>query len=153
MTHTKGKVAVDSRETLMIRDDAGGLIAILTHLKGPCGLGGRRNDQEVEDNARRLAALWNAAEELGLTTEAIEKGVIQDSYHALADHLVGEIVSEKIHRLEAEKAEMLEALKAIKTELDADLFCPICEWVRGTHSKKCPGHLVNAAIRKARGEE
>lgn len=76
MSHTKGKVAVDSRETLVIRDDAGGLIAILTHLKGPCGLGGRRNDQEVEDNARRLAALWNAAEDLGLTTEEIEKGAI-----------------------------------------------------------------------------
>lgn len=58
----------------------------------------------------------------------------------------------EIQRLESENAEMLTALKAIKTELDADLFCPICEWVRGTHSKKCPGHLVNAAIKKARGE-
>lgn len=107
MIHTKGLAEVKE-----LPCSKGGTMKFLlvsgTGIAVMCGKVGGAKVEEA--NARRLAALWNAAEELGLTTEAIEKGVIQDSYHALADHLVGEIVSGKIQRLEAEKAESEHAL-------------------------------------------
>lgn len=43
--------------------------------------------REAVDMARRIVALWNAADELGLTTEAIEAGVIQRLRVALINML------------------------------------------------------------------
>lgn len=40
------------------------------------------NSPRARTNARRIVALWNAAEELGLTTEAIEAGAIQSTVWA-----------------------------------------------------------------------
>lgn len=37
----------------------------------------------VKEDAARIVALWNTAEELGLTTEAIEAGAIQGAFNAL----------------------------------------------------------------------
>ena len=104
-----------------------------------------------EKYAERFAALWNMAEELGLSTEEIEKGVIQDSYHALADHLVEEIVSGKIQRLEAEKAEMLAILEELR---ESSTCCGTYDLLEET-TWASPDLVdrIEAAIRKARGEE
>ena len=51
--------------------------------------------------------------------------------------------------------EMLQALEAIKDELDAfNPTCPFCQGNAGSgHKYTCIWHIANAAIRKARGEE
>lgn len=49
--------------------------------------------------------------------------------------------------------EMLAALTEVEIELDAYPHCPLCGHVHGGHRQNCVGHLVNVAIRKARGEE
>lgn len=116
---------------------------------------------ESPKKAQRAAALWNAAEEKNLKTEDIRAGIIQhaldgleiakgiiDAYYASEKKL-----HEKIKRLEEDKVAMLHALEAIKTELDAELFCPICERARGGHRQRCPGRLVNVAIKMARETE
>ena len=104
-----------------------------------------------EKYGERFAALWNMAEELGLTTEAIEKGVIQDSYHALADHLVEEIVSGKIQRLEAEKAEMLAILEELR---ESSTCCGTYDLLdETTWAAPDLADRIESAIRKARGEE
>ena len=104
-----------------------------------------------ERTAHRIAALWNMAEELGLTTEAIEKGVIQDSYHALADHLVEEIVSGKIQRLEAEKAEMLAILEELR---ESSTCCGTYDLLEETTwASPDLADRIESAIQKARGEE
>jgi hypothetical protein len=43
------------------------------------------NDRHA--NARRIAALWNAANRMGLSTEAIEEGVLSDLLEALKELL------------------------------------------------------------------
>ena len=107
--------------------------------------------QQTVDDARRIAALWNMAERLGLTTEAIEKGVIQDSYHALADHLVEEIVSGKIQRLEAENAEMLAILEELR---ESSTCCGTYDLLEETTwASPDLADRIESAIQKARGEE
>ena len=104
-----------------------------------------------EKYVERFVALWNMAERLGLTTEAIEKGVIQDSYHALADHLVEEIVSGKIQRLEAEKAEMLAILEELR---ESSTCCGTYDLLdETTWASPDLADRIESAIRKARGEE
>ena len=148
MSHTKGLAEVKE-----LPCSKGGTMKFLlvsgTGIAVMCGkVGGAKVE---EGNARRLLALWNMAEELGLTTEAIEKGVIQDSYHALADHLVEEIVSGKIQRLEAEKAEMLAILEELR---ESSTCCGTYDLLEET-TWASPDLVdrIEAAIRKARGEE
>lgn len=91
--------------------------------------------EELEETARRIAALWNAGEDIGAKTKEIEDGVIQFAFelgecHAEvinaalerieklkagkseSDHALGFAI-DRVKHLEAEKAEMLEALKSI----------------------------------------
>ena len=42
----------------------------------------------IEANARRLVALWNAANELDLDTGQIERGIIDDAFTALAEKVL-----------------------------------------------------------------
>lgn len=56
------------------------------------------SDVEAEDaemekaaNARRLAALWNAAAELNLDTGQIERGIIDDAFTALKEKVDEEL--------------------------------------------------------------
>ena len=113
-----------------------------------CGGG---TSEEQDEIARRLAALWNAAEERRWTTEDIEAGVITPDSETI--RIIGRLndkyenVSrlysqrgETIQRLEAEKAEMLEALERIRDE-------------SGPFNLGEMRNLVESAIRKARGEE
>ena len=46
-----------------------------------------RGDQEWINNARRIAALWNIAERLGLSTEEIESGNVETKLKAAPDML------------------------------------------------------------------
>ena len=102
-----------------------------------------------KDRARRIAALWNAAEELELTTEKIEEGEIQAifSRNQERSRLMG-VALERIGSLEAEKAVMLEVLEFANSRLicgDGDCYCMefnLDEYLR-----------ILAAIRKAGGEE
>ena len=50
---------------------------------------------------------------------------------------------------------LLEALKEVKSELDAYVpTCPLCGGSAASgHKYNCLWHVVNAAIRKVRGEE
>lgn len=66
MKHTKGKLEVDG---MFIQDEEGWCIADLT--------GSSKDDEEVEDNARRLVACWNALE--GVPTDWLENSVAGDS--------------------------------------------------------------------------
>ena len=90
MTYTPGRVAVlnisKDCDLLCIIGD-GGVIAechINKSLENnnEVGIGG---EAVKEANARRLAALWNAAESLGLSTSAIESGVIEDMLKMLVE--------------------------------------------------------------------
>ena len=50
--------------------------------------------------------------------------------------------------------EMYIALQNVRVELDSYPHCPFCGSVHGEgHEKDCIGYEVEAAIRKARGEE
>jgi len=42
-----------------------------------------RDDEQAEANARRIVAACNAAHDAGLTTEALESGVVKDMLEAL----------------------------------------------------------------------
>ena len=73
MKHTRGNLTIAGALTsyergceLAIHSPGGYLrMAILPYRKN------------IEDDARRFVALWNAAERLGLTTENIESGVLE----------------------------------------------------------------------------
>lgn len=83
----------------------------------------------------RIAALWNMAERLGLSTEEIESGNVETKLKAAPD--------------------MLEALEEVMGELDVEgLPCPLCgrDLTIG-HRHNCIWHVVESAIRKARGED
>ncbi len=62
---------------------------------------------------------------------------------------------EEIASLIAAAPDMLEALKEVRSELDAYVpTCPLCGGNAASgHKYNCLWHVVNAAIRKARGEE
>mgnify|MGYP000933944368 CR=1 FL=1 len=90
--------------------------------------------EEHEDNARRLAALWNMAERLGLATEEIESGNVEAEIKAATD--------------------MLEALEEVVAITENLPVCPFCGAVNGvqSHRPDCLSHEIETAIRKARGE-
>ena len=63
--------------------------------------------EEKDEVACRITALWNAAEELGLTTEKIEEGEIQAIFFRNQEQskLIG-VVLERIEKLESVNAEL-----------------------------------------------
>ena len=126
MSHTKGKCEVvhtNWRTSLLV---FGGRIMAECNVD-PDFDEDNASDVEAEDaemektaNAERIAALWNAAEELGLTTEAIEKGVIQMAFaHSHEQGWVIEVALARIKKLEAEKAEMGKVLLLVKIMIDS----------------------------------
>lgn len=173
MTHTPGKVQVfnvvhPDRGGAMTPDEIGKYIA--DAVRKTIAEGGGLTDRFLEismaddpqlflchvgngpaglDNAQRIKALWNAAEELELTTEAIIEGTIQRTF-TLAESRAGviEAALERIEKLEAENAVMLEVLEFANSRLicgDGDCYCMefnLDEYLR-----------ILAAIRKAGGEE
>ena len=98
------------------------------------GGGGMTNTPEREyDIDARIAALWNMAERLGLSTEEIESGNVETKLKAAPD--------------------MLRALEEVMRELDVEgLPCPLCgrDLTIG-HRRNCIWHVVESAVRKARG--
>ena len=62
---------------------------------------------------------------------------------------------EEIAQMIVSAPDMLEALKEVKSELDAYVpTCPLCGGSAASgHKYNCLWHVVNAAIKKARGEE
>ena len=87
-----------------------------------CGGGTSEEQDKIAD---RIAALWNMAERLGLTTEEIEEGVIQFAFELAERHAeVINAAKERIEKLEAEKADMLEALEGAKWLIDCYVAKP-----------------------------
>ena len=73
-----------------------------------CGSG---TSEEQDEIARRIAALWNAAEDIGSTTKEIEDGVIQFAFELGERHAeVINAAKERIEKLEAEKAAIIQVL-------------------------------------------
>ena len=85
-----------------------------------------------EKTALRITALWNMAERLGLNTGDIESGNVETKLKAAPD--------------------MLEALEEVVALTENLPVCPFCSCVLD-HRPECLSHEIEAAIRKARGEE
>ena len=105
-------------KSVMLEDDAGEFVIAAS-----------------EGDGDRIAALWNMAERLGLTTEEIESGNVETKLKAA---LI-----------------MLEALEEVMDELDVEgLPCPLCgrDLTIG-HRRNCIWHVVASAVKKARGKE
>ena len=83
-----------------------------------------------EKYGERFAALWNMAERLGLATEEIKTK--ESMFSAAPD--------------------MLEALEEVVALTENLPVCPFCSCVLD-HRPECLSHEIEAAIRKARGEE
>ena len=68
-----------------------------------------------------------------------------------AEHIRDEKTAHQIKAI----PDMLEALEEVKSELDAYVpTCPLCGGSAASgHKYNCLWHIVNAAIKKARGEE
>jgi|GEM_PF-2883093 len=101
--------------------------------------------EELEETARRLAALWNAAEDIGSTTNEIEDGVIQFAFELGERHAeVINAAKERIEKLEAEKAEACELIHALLTTVPrGSFFAPL---ILRTET------FIEGTIEKARGE-
>jgi hypothetical protein len=56
-----------------------------------CGQCGGGTSEELDEIARRVAALWNTAAELDLDTEQIERGIIDDAFTALKEKVDEEL--------------------------------------------------------------
>lgn len=77
---------------------------------------------QLVDNVRRLASLWNAAEEKSLKTHDIKSGIVQHALDGLkiangiidACHAHDAKQDKKIRLLEADNAVMLKAMKKIQ---------------------------------------
>ena len=86
MSHTKGKVVLDRS----IRTAINMAAPPYQHI-AMVNITQNKNytitKEEHEDNARRLLALWNMAEELGLATEEIESGNVETKLKAAPDML------------------------------------------------------------------
>jgi len=85
-----------------------------------------------EKYGERIAALWNMAERLGLTMEDIESGNVETKLKAAPD--------------------MLEALEEVVALTENLTVCPFCSCVLD-HRPDCLSHEIDAAVRKARGED
>ena len=82
MSHTKGLAEVKELPC----SKGGTMKFLLVSGTGIAVMCGKVCGAKVEEgNARRIAALWNMAERLGLSTEAIEGGVIDDMLNMLTD--------------------------------------------------------------------
>ena len=123
MSHTKGKVVLDRS----IRTAINMAAPPYQHI-AMVNITQNKNytitKEEHEDNARRLLALWNMAEELGLATEEIESGNVETKLKAAPD--------------------MLEALEGAKWLIE----CYVSDLERNEEYQD-----VVKVIRKARGEE
>ena len=85
-----------------------------------------------EKYGERIAALWNMAERLGLSTEGIAR---MEHVFKAAPHL-------------------FITLQNVRNELSTYPHCPFCGTVHGEgHKEDCIGYEVDEAIQKARGEE
>ena len=94
-----------------------------------CGGGTSEEQNKIDD---RLAALWNMAERLGLSTEEINT---KESLFRAAPHL-------------------FITLQNVRNELSTYPHCPFCGTVHGEgHKEDCIGYEVDEAIRKARSED
>ena len=188
MTYTPGRVAVlnisKDCDLLCIIGD-GGVIAechINKRLENnnEVGIGG---EAVKEANARRLAALWNAAESLGLSTSAIESGVIEDMLKMLVeiqeyseywseydvplgikdrlDNVIKKILKTNDLKILNEDLfindsdETLKALENIKNILDNYVpTCPLCGGsLEVGHKKYCAWWIAESAIQKERSKE
>ena len=129
MSHTKGLAEVKE-----LPCSKGGTMKFLlvsgTGIAVMCGkVGGAKVE---EGNAHRLAALWNMAERLGLSTERIAR---MEHVFKAAPHL-------------------FITLQNVRNELSTYPHCPFCGTVHGEgHKEDCIGYEVDEAIQKARGEE
>jgi len=75
--YEKGPVRVVEMFTAWCVRNTNGVVA-------QCPLTGLESGNEVAAaNARRIAATWNACEEAGLSTEALESGVVREMVEAL----------------------------------------------------------------------
>ena len=122
MTHTPGLLRVREQSELdkalksvMLEDDAGEFVIAAS-----------------EGYGHRIAALWNMAERLGLSTEDIESGNVETKLKAVPD--------------------MLEALEEVVALTENLPVCPFCSCVLD-HRPDCLSHEIDATIRKARGED
>ena len=127
MTHTPVLLRVREQSELdkalksvMLEDDAGEFVIAVR-------------------GSRRIAALWNMAERLGLSTEEIESDNVETKLNAAPD------------MLEA----LVDALVEVKMRIEEYITtCPLCgESAERGHKYYCLWHVANDAIRKARGEE
>ena len=95
-----------------------------------------------EKYGERIAALWNMAERLGLSTEEIESGDVETKLKAATD------------MLEALVDALVDALVEVKMRIEEyTTTCPLCgESAERGHKYYCLWHVANDAIRKARDE-
>lgn len=128
-----------------------------------CGKVGGAKVEEA--NARRLAALWNAAEDIEATTEEIAEGVIQFAFELGERHAeVINAAKERIEKLEAEKGESehalgfaVEAVKRLEAEKAEMLrVLIIAKMLIDEHAKHlthCSGYqYIEDSINEAIGE-
>ena len=130
MSHTKGLAEVKELPC----SKGGTMKFLLVDGTGIAVMCNKVGGSKVEEaNAHRIAALWNMAERLGLSTEEIESGNVETKLKAAPD--------------------MLRALEEVMRELDVEgLPCPLCgrDLTIG-HRRNCIWHVVESAVRKARG--
>lgn len=80
--HTRGPLKLEGRT---LRDRRGLAVAHITiSVSYP---GGSILDDEAAENARRLVALWNAADRLKLTTNGIECGALDAAWGTALDQV------------------------------------------------------------------
>ena len=122
MSHTKGKVVLDHS----IRTAINMAAPPYQHI-AMVNITQNKNytitKEEHEDNSRRIAALWNMAERLGLSTEDIESGNVETTLKATPYML---------RALEAVCGDSEESDYLMQAQIQA---------------------MCRSAIRKARGEE
>ena len=140
MSHTKGKVVLDRsiRTAINMASPPYQHIAMVNITQNK---NYTITKEEHEDNARRLLALWNMAEELGLATEDIESGNVETKLKAAPDML---------RTLESVLALINESFGVVSYHLLCGSFLhngEVAKWEElGIREE------VEAAIRKARGD-
>ena len=128
MTVTKGLAEVKEFPC----SDGGTMKFLLVSGTGVAVMCGKVGGSKVEKaNAHRIAALWNMAERLELTTEEIESGNVEAEIKAATD--------------------MLEALEGVVALTENFPVCPFCGCALD-HRPNCLSHEIDAAIRKAKHE-